>query len=408
MLTQTRSLLVAVYTVYFICGLAQCFEGFFLPEFKAHFALTYTEQMYTMFAKNMPFVCFSIAIGFLSRKIGFKNCLTVALLLFALGTWLLVPGLQRQQYGLVLLAFFIIGTGFNVELVAGNPLLSALGDPQGSASRLNIGNALGAVAQIVAPLMIVALVPRTITSVRDKLPYIEGIFTVTAIVLAATAILTFFMKEARAAEALTPPASAQSSQQTSSTGWLQPKVVLGFVAIFLVIGVEASLFGLYRNYVEDPQVAGLSAYDSQRLFTVYFAVFALGRLVGSYVQKRVKPTTTMAVSLIIALLLLVVVVLANGWLAVGAITTLGFFVSIYFPTLYAIAIDGLGENTGQASGLLTMGFLGAALLPVLQGKLADTTSLPLSYAIGFIPYLFALVYVLRMGKVALKKEMVIS
>lgn len=397
MLSQTRPLLFTVYAVYFICGLAQCFEGFFMPEFKAHFALTYTEQMYTMLAKNMPFVCFSIAIGFLARKFSFKHCLTIALLLFALGTWLLVPGLQRQQYGLVLLAFFIIGTGFNVELVAGNPLLSALGNPQGSASRLNIGNALGAIAQIVAPLIIVVLVPKTMTSVSDKLPYMQGIFTVTAIVLAVAAVLTFFMRNVPVTQEMESPVTSRTEKSRSSD-WLQPKVVLGFVAIFLVIGVEASLFGLYRNYIEDPQVAGVSSYASQQLFTVYFAVFALGRLTGSYVQKRIRPATTMAISLVIALGLLTLVVVAKGSVAVGAVTALGFFVSIYFPTLYAIAIEGLGENTGQASGLLTMGFLGAALLPVLQGKLADTTTLPLSYAVGFIPYLFTLFYVLRISK----------
>ncbi|AQG80624.1 MFS transporter [Spirosoma montaniterrae] len=395
MLTHRRVLLLAVYAVYFICGLAQCFEGLFLPEFKTHFGLTYTEQMYTMFAKNTPFVFFSIAIGFLIRKIGYKNCLTIALFLFALGTWLLVPGLRQQNYALVLAAFFIIGTGFNVELVAGNPMLSALGNRGGSASRLNIGNALGAIAQIIAPLFIVVLIPETVVSVADKLPYIDGIFIVTAIVLGLTGVITLFLKGGNSTDITAPISLNQPADNAASASWLQPKVVLGFVAIFLVIGVEAGLFGLYRNYLEDPGVAGLSARQSQQWFTVYFAAFAAGRLVGSYVQKKWTPANVLTVWLLVALTLLVVVVVAQGWLAVVAITALGFFVSIFFPTLYALAIEGLGENTAQASGLLTMGFLGAALLPVLQGQLADTTSLSTSFAIGFVPYVFALVYVLR-------------
>ncbi len=393
--THRHVLLLAVYAVYFICGLAQCFEGLFLPEFKTHFALTYTEQMYTMFAKNTPFVFFSIGIGFLIRKIGYKKCLSIALFLFALGTWLLVPGLRQQNYGLVLAAFFIIGTGFNVELVAGNPMLSALGDADGSASRLNIGNALGAIAQIIAPLFIVLLIPESVVSVADKLPYIEGVFLVTAFVLGLAGVMTLFLKGDVMSTIVTPASVAEPTSEPASASWLQPKVVLGFVAIFLVIGVEAGLFGLYRNYLEDPSVAGLSARQSQQWFTVYFAAFAAGRLVGSYVQKRWTPANVLTVWLLISLTLLAVVILAQGWLAVVAITALGFFASIFFPTLYALAIDGLGENTAQASGLLTMGFLGAALLPVLQGKLADTTSLSASFAIGFIPYVFALAYAVR-------------
>lgn len=394
---QRRTLLYAVYAVYFTCGLAQCFEGFFMPEFKTHFALSYTEQMYTMLAKNLPFVLVSIPVGFLTQRLGFKRCLTLALALFAAGTLLLVPGLESQSYALVLAGFFLIGIGFNVELVAGNPLLAALGDPAGSASRLNIGNALGAVAQIIAPLMVVALIPATVVSVSEKLPYILAIFKVTAVLLAAMGILTIFLKEPRTRLA-TPAASPGAP--TASRGWLQPKVVLGFVAIFLVIGVEAGLFGLYRNYVEDPAVAGLTSHQSQQWFTGYFAVFALGRLVGSYVQKAwLSPATTMAVFLVVSLGLVAVVVFATGWVAVGAITALGFFVSIFFPTLYALAIDGLGAETGQASGLLTMGFLGAALIPVLQGSLADTLGLPASFALAFGPYLFALGYVLKKSTV---------
>jgi FHS family L-fucose permease-like MFS transporter len=386
-----RPLLLAVYAIYFTCGLAMCFEGFFMPEFKTHFSLSYTEQMYTMLAKNLPFVLVSIPVGFLTQRLGFKRCLTVALVLFAGGTYLLVPGLETGSYSLVLAGFFLIGIGFNVELVAGNPLLAALGDPAGSASRLNVGNALGAVAQIVAPLLVVALIPATVTAVAEKLPIILGIFKTTVVLLAAMGVLTVFLNEPRTRLA-TPAASG--TVPTASRGWLQPKVVLGFVAIFLVIGVEAGLFGLYRNYVEDPAVAGLTAHQSQRWFTGYFAVFALGRLVGSYVQKTwLTPAVTMAVCLLVSLGLVAVVVFATGWMAVGAITALGFFVSIFFPTLYALAIEGLGAETGRASGLLTMGFLGAALIPVLQGRLADTLGLPASFAVAFGPYVFALGYI---------------
>jgi FHS family L-fucose permease-like MFS transporter len=387
-------LLCTVYFIYFFCGLTLCFEGAFNPEFKDLFRLTYQQQMYTMFAKNIPFVL-AVAIGFAVPRIGFKNCLTIGLGLFAAGTLLLVPGLASGRYGILLVAFFIIGLGFNFQLVAGNPLLSALGPVEGASSRLNLGNALGAIAQILGPITLTFLIPAGATSVEAKLPYIQGLFVVVGVVLAGMAIGTLLVRRVDVSGRFQSSTSVAGAGRSRRSIWAQPKVVLGFVTAFLVLGAEAGLFGLFRNYLEDPRVAGLSSHQSQRLFTVYFAVFALGRLVGSAVQKRIRPATTLAFNLVVALALLGVIVGARGAVAVTAVVAMGFFVSIFFPTLYSLAIEGLGNQTAQASGLLTMGFLGCAVLPVLQGRLADQFGLPASYALWFVPYLFALFYALK-------------
>jgi FHS family L-fucose permease-like MFS transporter len=390
--SRVRVLLYTVYFIYFFCGMTLCFEGAFNPEFKDYFQLSYQQQMYTMFAKNIPFVL-AIAIGFLVKRIGFKNCLSVAMLLFAAGTLLLIPGLSSGQYWLVLVAFFVIGTGFNFELVAGNPLLSGLGAPAGGASRLNLGNALGAIAQIIAPLVLTLIIPVSVVSVQDKLPYMKGLFVVIGGILIGIAAITFAARSVDISAGL--QAAAAKSDGPARRTWLEPRVLLGFVTIFLVLGAEAGVFGLYRNYLEDPDIAGLSSHQSQRMFTLYFATFALGRLAGSWAQKRVKPATTLTVNAVAALLLLAPVILARGAVAVAAITALGFFVSIFFPTLYALAIEGMGEQTAQASGLLTMGFLGCAILPVLQGRLADSVGLQPAFVLCLVPYLSALLYSLR-------------
>ena len=199
------------------------------------------------------------------------------------------------------------------------------------------------------------------------------------------------MRSATPAMGSQPAASAPGAARPRNV-WAQRNVLLGFVTIFLVLGAEAGLFGLFRNFLEDPKIAGLTAHQSQGLFTVYFAMFALGRLVGAAVQKRVQPARTLAFNVIAAMLLLAVIVFTKGTVAVVAVIAIGFFVSIFFPTLYSLAIEGLGEQTAQASGLLTIGFLGCALLPVLQGWCADHSSLQASYLLWFVPYLLALFY----------------
>jgi FHS family L-fucose permease-like MFS transporter len=392
---STRTLLYTIYLIYFFCGLTQCFEGVFLPEFKEYFSLNYQQQMYTMFTKNIPFVL-AVVIGVYVRQIGFKNCMTLAMLLFAAGTLLLVPGLQTHRYELVLLGFFLIGIGFNFELVAGNPLLSALGPASGSSSRLNLGNALGAVAQIIAPATLTFIIPATVITVQGKLPYMYTLFIVLGVGLILIALLTQLNRNPG------DITGAFEAKSTLSLGggsagriWQHPHLMQGFVTIFLILGFEAGLFGLYRNFLEDPSIAGLTAHESQRMFTLYFALFAVGRLAASWIQKRMLPATHLAYCAFAAMICLAGAILTKGWMAVAAVTALGFFVSIFFPTLYAIAIEGMGSLTGQASGLLTMGFVGCAILPVLQGRLADTVGLQRSYAIGFVAYLFTAFYALR-------------
>jgi FHS family L-fucose permease-like MFS transporter len=384
-------LLYSVYFIYFFCGMAMCFEGAFMPEFKEHFQLSYQQQMYTLFAKNIPFVIFSILIGLLSKKIGFKNCLTIAMFLFAAGTALLIPGLQSGNYTLVLIAFFIIGTGFNFELVAGNPLLSGLGDPSGSSSRLNLGNALGAIAQIISPLIILLILPATVVKVADKIPYMNGLFLTIAVILVVTGFLPLIMKGGGIN--FEEPIKDLSVQHVSKESvWTNKKLIMGFFAIFIALGAESGIFGLYRNYLEDPSIAAISSHHSYILYTIYFATFAIGRLVGAYVQRKTKPALTLVFCVIVAMILLLFMMITKGTLAVIAITLLGFFISIFFPTLYAISIEGLGKNTAMASGLLTMGFLGAALLPVIQGKMADAIGLQWSFSITIISYLYVLYF----------------
>ncbi len=390
---STIFLLYTVYFIYFFCGLTQCFEGVFLPEFKQYFHLNYQQQMYTMFAKNIPFLL-AVGIGYLIRYIGYKNCMTVAMAFFAGGTFLLIPGLRSGRYDVVLLGFFLIGVGFNCEIVAGNPMLSALGPPRDASSRLNLGNALGAVAQIIAPATLSFVIPAAVVTVAGKLPYMEGLFILLGIVLAVVSLVTLLARNVDIS------GSFETTAAPGGSIWSNSRVMLGFVAIFLILGVEAGLFGFYRNFLEDPHIAGFTAHQSQRFFTLYFALFAAGRLVASWVQTRILPTTHLVFNVLGAMICLAVAIIAKGLVAVAAITAIGFFVSILFPTLYALAIENMGDLTGQASGLLVMGFVGCALIPVVQGKLADSIGLQPSYVIGFAAYLFAIFYTVRTSRKA--------
>jgi MFS transporter, FHS family, L-fucose permease len=384
------SLLTLIYFISFFCGLAQCFEGVFLPEFKAYFHLSYQQQMYIVFAKNLPFVA-APAVGWLVLRQGYKNILAVAMFLYAAGTWLLVPGLRTENYWLVLAGFMIIGGGFTFQMVTANPLMGALGPPEDSSSRLNFGNSLGAIAQIIAPAALTLIVPAIAVSARDKMVYIESLFQWLGIALVAVAVATTLFPDAASARV---DSGGDAVTDKTPRIWRNRSAMLSFVMLFLLLGVEASLFSFFRNYLEAPEVAGLSSHASQRLFTLYFASFALGRLMASGIQRRMRPALQMEIHLFAAVVCVTILIFAKGTAAVAVFLALGLLVSIFFPTFYAITMESAGKLAPQLSALLTVGFLGCAIVPVVQGALADKVGLSRSFGMCAAVYLLAGVYLL--------------
>jgi FHS family L-fucose permease-like MFS transporter len=166
--------------------------------------------------------------------------------------------------------------------------------------------------------------------------------------------------------------------------------------IFLVLGAEASLFSNFLNFVESPLIASYSSHAAQRLFTVYFGLFAAGRLSAAWWQRRISPEFHLLICLVASLLSLCLILSNSGVVAVAAALALGFFVSIFFPTLYAMGLRDAGPWKAQASGMLTIGFLGAAFVPIMQGHLADYAGLQRSYLMETCIYLVITVYAGRL------------
>jgi FHS family L-fucose permease-like MFS transporter len=391
--TASERLLYLIYFIYFFCGMTQSFESVILPELKEYFHLGYQQQMYVVFAKNIPFL-FCPLMALVIQRAGYVRSLAVAIAMYAAGTWLLIPGLRTSHYAIVLVGFGIIGTGFTLHMVAGNPMIGALGPPDGASSRLNLGNALGAVGQILAPATLTLIIPAAAVVIARKLPYITGLLMVLGLLLAMIAIAVSGMRTSFTD--LTDVSHGAPSPRAGSA-WKNPAILGGALVIFLVLGAEASLFSFFRNFLEDPKIASFSSHSSQRLFTLYFACFAAGRLSAAWLQRRVSPALHLFVNLIAALVTIAILLFARGTPAAIAVLLLGFIVSIFFPTLYALTLRSAGHWKAQASGMLTIGFLGAAVIPVLQGSLADHVGLQRSYLLDGGIYACILIYAGRIS-----------
>ena len=168
--------------------------------------------------------------------------------------------------------------------------------------------------------------------------------------------------------------------------------MLGAVGIFVYVGAEVSIGSFLVNYIGQPFIAGLSEADAGKLVSFYWGGAMVGRFVGSAVQRKIRPGYVLAFNALVAALLVVLTMISTGHLAMWVILAVGLFNSIMFPTIFTLAIAGLGKHTGQGSGVLCMAIVGGAVIPVVQGLIADEIGIHHAFILPVLCYLFIAYY----------------
>ena len=165
--------------------------------------------------------------------------------------------------------------------------------------------------------------------------------------------------------------------------------MLGAVAIFVYVGAEVAIGSLLVNYFKEPYTLGLAEAQGSKLMARYWLCAMIGRFIGSlFTLRKFKPGKVLAAHAVFASLLVVTSVLTTGWTAVITIIAVGLLNSVMFPTIFTLAIDGLGRHTEQGSGILCAAIVGGAFIPGLQGLLADSAGLHISFVLPAVCYLY--------------------
>jgi fucose permease len=174
--SANRSLLWTTYFIYFTCGMFLSFDRFYTPDFQAYFKLSYQQLGYIQTGFGLPALWASYIAGLVASRFGYKRTLNSAMFLWAAGVMLMAMAISTGVYWFLILAMFVMGVGFNFQLVAGNPLMAELGEPKKASSRVNFGNAAGAVAQIGAPVIMILAFPdrEAVNTMRGVLARILG------------------------------------------------------------------------------------------------------------------------------------------------------------------------------------------------------------------------------------------
>lgn len=393
-----RGSLSILTTLFFIWGFITCLNDILIPHLKAVFTLSYTQAMLIQFCFFAAYFVMSVPSGYLVEKLGYKNGIVVGLLIAGLGCLLFYPAAGLRVYGLFLTAFFVLASGITLLQVAANPYVTVLGPAETASSRLTLTQAFNSLGTTLAPyfgsLLILSTAVRTSDEI-SRLSIAELTLYQTAEAAAVQqpylflAALLLLMAAVFAGLKL-PKITVESSVSAQVTGsaWQYPHLVLGALAIFLYVGGEVAIGSFMVNFLGEAQVAGLPEAEAGKYVSLYWGGAMLGRFVGAAVMQKLRPASVLMFNALAAVGLVLIAIFASGSLAMWSLLAVGLCNSIMFPTIFSLVLGGLGEHTGQGSGILCAAIVGGAIVPLLQGMLADQIGLQHALLVPVMCYLF--------------------
>jgi FHS family L-fucose permease-like MFS transporter len=398
-----RRPLAIVTSLFFMWGFLTCLNDILVPHLKSIFDLTFAQVMLVQFAFFSAYFLFSVPWSKIVNKIGYQKTMVVGLLTMAVGALLFVPAASAVSYPLFLTALLVLATGITGLQVSANPYVDLLGKPETASSRLDLTQAFNSLGTTIAPkiggLLILSAAPLAVEQIRQLAPQalhayrvqeaasVKMPYTVisVALVLLAIVIGTFKLPKIETA-------TDGNGEKSNDSIWKHRNLLLGAVGIFSYVGAEVSIGSFLVNYFGLPEIAGLSAKTAAGFVSFYWAGSMVGRFLGAPLLQRIKAGYLLAVCALCAVALTSLSMILGGHTAMWTILAVGLFNSIMFPTIFSLGVAELGPLTGSASGVLNMAIVGGALLPVIQGVIADRVGLHHAFILPVICYLYILFY----------------
>ena len=389
--------LVVLTALFFMMGFITCMNDILIPHLKEIFTLTNFQAMLVQFCFFTAYAVMSIPMGHLVGKIGYKNGVIGGFLLTAVGCLLFYPAADSQSYPTFLGALFILASGVTLLQVSGNPYVTLLAKPGKESATLTLVQAFNSLGTTIAPKIGALLI---FTDAAQKASKAEQIASVQIPYLGLAGLLILlavFVKMIRLPDARKIAVEeSEHNHDGKSSVWQYKHLLLGMVGIFCYVGAEVSIGSFMVNILGF--LKGLSHAEGADMLTYYWGGAMFGRFLGSAVMTRVAPNRYLAFNASVATALLVIAIMVgkgNADVAMWALIAIGFFNSIMFPTIFSLATKNLGKFTNSASGILCTAIVGGALIPLLQGKIADDFGMMISYVAPAVCYLYIVFFALK-------------
>ena len=380
--------LTSLTTLFFMWGFLTCLNDILIPYLKGMFSLNYTQAMLVQFCFFGAYFVMSIPAGKLVSKIGYQFGIVVGLVVASIGCALFYPAAEAHVYELFLLALFVLASGITILQVSANPYVSVLGPAKTASSRLTMTQAFNSLGTTVAPLFGSWLILSEIsqaTAEQVKFPYL-----MLSASLLTLAIIFAFLKLPKLGKAIDSEAENQVDTEFVDLGsvWKYRHLILGAIGIFVYVGAEVAIGSFLVGFLTLDHIAGLPEQQAAHYISYYFAGAMIGRFAGAAIMQKLNAAKVLACHGILAGVLVLIAMTGQGSLAMWAILLVGLCNSIMFPTIFSLALQGLGKYTSQGSGILCLAIVGGAIIPLLQGMLADNIGVQLALILPIGCYLY--------------------
>lgn len=408
-LPQDRTVkpLLIIGVLFFVFGFISWVNSILIPYFKMVCSLTDQQSMLVAFAFYISYFVMAIPSSLILQRIGFKNGMSFGLFTMAIGAIIFVPAAMGRTYSLFLLGLFVMATGLTLLQTASNPYVIVLGPMESAAQRISLMGICNKVAGAIAPIILINAITKSddeIDILRQQLPLLPidlqelklnelaGRLVIPYLIIAfALVLLGIMIRFSGLPDVKDETLTEGGGDATSKTSLFQfPHLFLGVIAIFCAVGVEVLAVDSIINYGTQ---MGLTFKDAKYFATYTLVIMIIGYLFGSVAIPNLLPQRrALQVTTLLGIFLTCFALILGGIGSVWCIALLGLSNALLWPSIWPLALDGLGKFTKQGSALLVMGVTGGALVPLLYGTFSDMSSPQMAYGIMIPCYLFMLFF----------------
>ncbi|MCS6822153.1 MAG: sugar MFS transporter [Microscillaceae bacterium] len=386
--------LFSLILLFFMMGFITCLNDVLIPFLKNAFTLNYAQSMLIQFCFFMAYLVMSIPSGKLIELLGYKKAMIVGFVVAGIGCLLFLPAAQFREYILFLLALFILATGITLLQVAANPYVAVLGSPETASSRLTLTQAFNSLGTTLAPsfgsITILAFMVKpaageklSASEIAQNLQAVQLPYLGLALVLFFIALVVFLLK----LPSIRFEKTYKGTHKRASI-WQFRHLILGTIGIFCYVGAEVAIGSFLISFMGEKSVAGLNEEIAGKYLTFYWGGAMVGRFIGAWVLQKFAPPKVLFFNACVAISLIIIGISNTGELAMYSLLAVGLFNSLMFSTIFTLAVAELKEFTTQGSGILCTAIVGGAVVPALQGVLADNVGLRWAFVLPILCYAY--------------------
>jgi FHS family L-fucose permease-like MFS transporter len=400
---------ILVTSLFFFWGFVHNLDPILIPHLRKAFNLTDLQSSLVDSSVFIAYFVMALPAGYIMRKYGYKSGIMIGLLLFGIGSILFVPAANSLQYNYFLGALFVISCGLTFLETAANPYVTILGPAESATKRLNFSQSFNGLAAFIAPAfvgpMILSDKNYTQAQIEAMTPAIKHAYIVSeadsvkmpylilGLIIIAVAIVFYFtnMPDVKDDEvAGGDGASFGGALKSIRLRW-------GILAQFFYVGAQVCVGSFFIKMATT--TAGIDEDSAAKYLGFFGLAFMLGRFFGTFLMQYINPRKLLVIYTLINIVLTIIAITGTGMLVVYCLIALAFFMSIMFPTIFSMGIDGLGHNTKIGSSLIVMSIVGGAFLPPILGVISDqTSSIQYGYIVPLVCFLVILLFAFNIHK----------